>query len=73
MSSAERKARRQLFEKPTDAAWQILTDATAGFSGADIAECVRRALEVRVRTGATSGVVSIDELIRSAGGVSRRF
>jgi hypothetical protein len=73
MSNAERKARRQLFEEPTDAGWTALIDATGGFSGADIAECVRRVLEVRIRGGATSGVISVDELIRSAEGIHRPF
>jgi len=73
MAKAESRARRQLFEQPTDADWQALTAATAGFSGADIAECVRRVLEVRVRSGATSGVISTEELIRSADGIGRPF
>ena len=73
MAKAESRARRQLFEQPTDADWQALTAATAGFSGADIAECVRRVLEVRVRSGATSGVISTEELIRSGDGISRPF
>lgn len=73
MSNAERKARRALFEVPTEADWDALITATAGFSGADIDECVRRVLEARVRSGATSGVVSAQELIHIAEGVRRPF
>jgi transitional endoplasmic reticulum ATPase len=73
MSRAERKARRQLFEEPAEADWQALTVATAGFSGADIGECVRRVLEARVRSGGTSGMIPAVELIGSAEGVRRPF
>jgi hypothetical protein len=73
MSRAARKAGRRLFEEPSESEWQALTEATEGFSGADIAESVRRVLEARVRSGATSGVVVVDELVASAQGVRRPF
>jgi cell division protease FtsH len=73
MSNAERKARRRLFEEITERDWEALIAATAGFSGADIDECVRRVLESRVRSGATSGVISARELINTAEGVRRPF
>jgi ATP-dependent 26S proteasome regulatory subunit len=73
MSNAERKARRQLFNEFTDADWDALIAVTDGFSGADIGECVRRVLETRVRAGATTGIVSAQELISSAAGVRRPF
>ena len=73
MSNAEAKAGRRLFEAVAETDWQALIGATAGFSGADIAEAVRRVLEMRVRSGETSGVISAAELIRSADGVRRPF
>ncbi len=73
MARSERTARRRLFDELTDADWQALIAATAGFSGADISECVRRVLEARVRSGATSGAVSAEELIATAEGVRRPF
>ena len=73
MSKAERKARRALFDELTEADWNELVAATEGFSGADISECVRRVLEARVRTGASTGMVSADELVSSAAGVRRPF
>ena len=45
--------------------------ATEGLSGADIAEAVRRALEVKVRAGATQGAISQDELLAQAMSVAR--
>jgi ATPase family associated with various cellular activities (AAA) len=73
MSRAERKARRELFEEPSEPEWLALTEATQGFSGADIAEGVRRVLESRVRSGVTSGVISVHELLANVEGVRRPF
>lgn len=70
---AERRAGRRLFEPLDEAAWQRLLDASKGFSGAEAAEAVRRALEVKVRSGATAGQVTVDELVAAAGGVGRPF
>ena len=39
--------------------------------GADIAEAVRRALEIKVRAGATGGQISQDELLAQAMSVAR--
>jgi transitional endoplasmic reticulum ATPase len=73
MVRAERRARRELFGKPDDAQWAALLDATEGFSGADVAETVRRALEAKVRSGATGGRIEAAELLAVAGGVVRPF
>jgi len=73
MRRAERKAARPLFAELDDERWQALLDATNGFSGADIAETVRRALEAKVRSGATAGRIEADELVGVAGGVTRPF
>jgi len=58
---AEALAGRELFERGE---YGRLVRATAGMSGAEIAEVVRRALEEKVRAGATDGVVSEDDLLR---------
>jgi hypothetical protein len=73
MSNAESKAGRRLFDDLTEADWEALVAATDGFSGADIGESVRRVLEARVRAGARSGMVGVEELISTAGGVRRPF
>jgi hypothetical protein len=73
MRRAERKARRELFAELDDERWTRLLDATEGFSGADVAETVRRALEVKVRSGATAGRIEPDELLGVAGGIGRTF
>jgi hypothetical protein len=38
-----------------------------------VAETVRRALEVKVRSGATAGRIEAEELLAAAGGVARPF
>jgi hypothetical protein len=73
MRRAERKAGRTLFT-PLDAErWTALLDATEGFSGADVAEAIRRVLEVKVRSGATGGRIKPDELLAAAAGIGRPF
>jgi hypothetical protein len=54
-----------------DAGWERLLDASDGFSGAEIAEAVRRALETKVRAGATAGWISQDELLAQTVSVAR--
>jgi AAA+ superfamily predicted ATPase len=73
MRRAERKAARPLFADLDDEQWAALLDATNGFSGADVAETVRRALEVKVRSGATAGRIEAEELQAAAAGVARPF
>lgn len=58
---AEALAGRELFQRGE---YERLVRATAGMSGAEIAELVRRALEEKVRAGATDGVVGEDDLLR---------
>jgi transitional endoplasmic reticulum ATPase len=70
---AEAKAGRPLFAELDDERWEALLDATDGFSGADVAETVRRALEAKVRSGATAGRIEPDELLAVAAGVVRPF
>ena len=69
--AAVRKAGRPLFEELSDEDWERLLAATAGYSGADIAESVRRVLEAKIRSGVTGGLVAPDELLASAAGVRR--
>jgi DNA polymerase III delta prime subunit len=66
MRKAEAHAGRQLFERAADADWHDLLDTTAGFSGAEIEETVRRTLEVKVRSGATGGRVTLAGLMDEA-------
>ena len=73
MRRAERKAGRPLFGEPDEEGWDALLDATNGFSGADVAETVRRALEAKVRSGATGGRIEPVELVAIAGSVARPF
>jgi len=73
MRRAERKAGRSLFGEPDEEQWTALVDATDGFSGADVAEVVRRALEAKVRSRATAGRIEPDELLALAGGIARPF
>jgi ATPase family associated with various cellular activities (AAA) len=73
MRRAEARAGRQLFAPPDDAAWARLLDASERFSGADVAETVRRALEAKVRAGSTGGIVTPDDLLAVAAGVARPF
>ena len=70
---AERRAGRPVFEMIDEAGWARLLDASQGHSGADIAEAVRRALEAKVRAGASGGQVSQDELLAQAMTVARPF
>jgi transitional endoplasmic reticulum ATPase len=71
LRKAEHQAGRQLFDPPDGAGWDRLLETTEGFSGADIAEIVRRALEAKVRAGATDGQITLAELLEQAGTVSR--
>jgi hypothetical protein len=73
MTNAERKARRQLFEELSEGEWNEVVAASDGFAGADIGECIRRVLEARVRTRATTGLVSAEEIVSTAAGVRRPF
>ena len=73
MRRSERKAQRPLFADLDEAQWAALLDATDGFSGADVAEAVRRSLEAKVRSGATGGEIEGDELLAVAGSVARPF
>lgn len=73
MRRAERRARRPLFAELDEERWRSLLDATEGFSGADVAETVRRALEAKVRAGATAGRIEPEELVTVAAGVTRPF
>jgi len=70
---AERRAGRPVFEAVDEAGWERLLDASQGHSGADIAEAVRRALEAKVRAGASGGQVSQDELLAQAMTLARPF
>jgi hypothetical protein len=73
MRRSERKAARRLFAPLTDPQWDELLDSTEGFSGADVAETVRRTLEAKVRSGRTAGEVAPGELLETAAGVGRPF
>jgi transitional endoplasmic reticulum ATPase len=73
MRRAERKAGRSLFDEPGPGEWATLLAASDGFSGADVAETVRRALEAKVRSGATGGRIGAEELLATAAGVTRPF
>jgi len=70
---SERKAGRRLFSDIDEEHWAALLDATEGFSGADVAETVRRALEAKVRSRATGGEIEPEELIGVASGIVRPF
>jgi transitional endoplasmic reticulum ATPase len=71
LRKAETNAGRRLFEELNAAAWDRLLDASEGFSGAEIEETVRRALEVKVRAGATEGEIGLHELLEQAATVNR--
>jgi hypothetical protein len=73
MRRAEARAGRLLFGELDQERWDALLDASDGFSGADVAETVRRALEARVRSGATAGRIEAAELLSEAAGVARPF
>jgi hypothetical protein len=72
LDQARRRAGRELFEPSAEANWEALLAATDGFSGADLAEVVRRALEARVRSGSTSGLIRFSELMAAAEGLAQR-
>jgi len=71
LAKAEGNAGRRLFDALTGADWDRLLNASEGFSGAEIEETVRRALEVKVRAGATEGEIGVAELLEQAGTVNR--
>jgi transitional endoplasmic reticulum ATPase len=73
LRKAERQAARELFEPLDDGGWELLLDGTEGFSGAEIAEVVRRALEDKVRSGAREGQITLDELLAHARTVAPRW
>lgn len=73
LRKASRKAGRQVFEGPSEEEWTRLVDASAGYSGADIAEAVRRSLESKVRAGATVGMITADELLAQTVTAKRPF
>ncbi len=68
---AEANAARDLFEPLDEAGWEQLLDASAGFNGAEIEETIRRALEAKVRSGATEGRITVQDLLHQAGTVNR--
>ncbi|MDQ6692084.1 MAG: ATP-binding protein [Candidatus Dormibacteraeota bacterium] len=68
---SDKRAGRPVFEPMDEAGWDRLLDASEGFSGAEIAEAVRRALETKVRAGATAGWISQDELLAQTVSVAR--
>jgi AAA+ superfamily predicted ATPase len=70
LARADGQAARSLFEPISDGDWTELTKATEGYSGADIAEAVRRALESRVRSDEL-GRIRPDELLAAARSVGR--
>ena len=71
LRKAESNAGRRLFDELTGAGWDRLLDASEGFSGAEIEETVRRALEAKVREGATEGEIGLTELLDQAATVNR--
>lgn len=71
LRKAERQAGRPLFEPLDGAGWDQLLDVSEGYSGAEIAEIVRRALEAKVRARATEGRITLVELLDQAAGVAR--
>ena len=71
LKKSQRLAGRAVFEPLDEGGWERLLEATEGYSGADIAEAVRRALESKVRSRATGGQISQDELLVHAVSVAR--
>jgi transitional endoplasmic reticulum ATPase len=71
LRKAEASAERRLFDALTGADWDRLLDISEGFSGAEIEETVRRALEAKVRAGATEGEIGLSELLEHAETVNR--
>jgi AAA+ superfamily predicted ATPase len=70
LQRADAQARRSLFEPITEDDWTELASVSEGYSGADIAEVVRRALEARVRSDET-GRIRPEELLALARSVGR--
>ena len=73
LRKASRKAGRQVFVEPSEEEWVRLVEASKGYSGADIAEAVRRSLESKVRAGATVGMITLDELLAQTLTAKRPF
>jgi AAA+ superfamily predicted ATPase len=71
LGKAERQAGRSLFEPIDRAGWEELLDTSEGFSGAEIAEAVRRVLETKVRARAQEGQITLRELLDQAATVAR--
>jgi transitional endoplasmic reticulum ATPase len=71
IARADRQAARSLFEPISEDAWEQLIEVTEGFSGADVAEVVRRVLEARVRSDQTEGRIRPEELATAATSVGR--
>jgi AAA+ superfamily predicted ATPase len=71
LRKAERQAGRSLFEPIDRQGWEQLLDVSEDFSGAEVAETVRRVLEAKVRAGALDGRITLTELLHQAGTVSR--
>jgi SpoVK/Ycf46/Vps4 family AAA+-type ATPase len=70
LARADGQAGRSLFEPISEEDWRELTSATEAYSGADIAEAVRRALEARVRSDDV-GRIRPGELLAAARSVGR--
>jgi AAA+ superfamily predicted ATPase len=70
LARADGQAGRSLFEPISEEDWRELTSATESYSGADIAEAVRRALEARVRSDDV-GRIRPGELLAAARSVGR--
>jgi AAA+ superfamily predicted ATPase len=73
VNKAERQAGRELFEPLDDQGWQRLLENSDGFSGAEIAEVVRRVLEDKVRSGAREGQITLAELLDQARTITPRW
>ncbi|HEX2185594.1 MAG TPA: ATP-binding protein [Chloroflexota bacterium] len=73
LRKAEAQAGRSLFEPLDRAGWDELLDTSEGFSGAEIAETVRRALEAKVRAGVLEGRITLTELLNTPATVTRPF
>jgi SpoVK/Ycf46/Vps4 family AAA+-type ATPase len=71
LRKAERQAGRSLFESIDREGWEELLDTSEGFSGAEIAEAVRRVLETKVRARAQEGQITLRELLDQAATVAR--
>jgi AAA+ superfamily predicted ATPase len=69
MRRAAEEAGRPLFDDFGESDWAALAAATERFSGAELEETVRRALEARVRAGAADGRLDSADLLREAAGV----